>query len=305
MRSWFFLFSCNLMWALQFTCVKLVQDQVGSLFTVWGPMTLSTILLYPLVRAERRQDSAPDERRWKDAWAYLLLAALGVFPAQVLTTWGTRLSLASNAALISLTIPISMAIMAVLILGERMTAARWVSFGLAITGVLLCSSSDLRHLDFSRGFWAGNMLVFLGTLGSAFYNTYGKKMMQRYTPMEMLFYTYAAMFVLMTPLTLMREPDVFRRIPHFTGQTWIGLILLTFFHNFLSMVLFLKALKKLDAIQAALSIYLVTFFGVPIAAIWLGERLTLAGIAGGVLVLGSTLLITLWEQQRAASRSAS
>lgn len=305
MRSWFFLFSCNLMWALQFTCVKLVQDQVGSLFTVWGPMTLSTLMLYPLVRAERRQDSAPDERRWKDVWAYLLLAAVGVFPAQVLTTWGTRLSLASNAALISLTIPISMAIMAVLILGERMTVARWVSFGLAIAGVLLCSSSDLRHLDFSRGFWAGNLLVFLGTLGSSFINTYGKKMMERYTPMQMLFYMYVASFVILTPLVLAREPEVFRRIPQFTGQTWIGLILLTFFHNFLSMVLFLKALKKLDAIQAALSIYLVTFFGVPIAAIWLGERLTLGGIAGGVLVLGSTLLITLWEQKRSASRAAS
>ncbi len=293
------------MWALQFTCVKLVQDQVGSLFTVWGPMTLSTLMLYPLVRAERRQDSAPGERRWKDVWSYLLLAALGVFPAQVLTTWGTRLSLASNAALITLTLPISMAIMAALILGERMTSARWVSFGLAIGGVLLCSSSDLRHMDFSRGFWAGNMLVFLGTLGSSFINTYGKKMMERYTPMQMLFYMYVASCVILTPLVLAQEPDVFRRIPQFTGQTWIGLILLTFFHNFLSMVLFLKALKKLDAIQAALSIYLVTFFGVPIAAIWLGERLTLGGIAGGVLVLGSTLLITLWEQKLAASRAAS
>ena len=28
MRSWLFLFCCNLMWALQFTCIKLVQDQV-------------------------------------------------------------------------------------------------------------------------------------------------------------------------------------------------------------------------------------------------------------------------------------
>jgi len=49
MRSWFLLFACNLMWALQFTCVKLVQDQVGPLFTVWGPMTLATVMLYPLI----------------------------------------------------------------------------------------------------------------------------------------------------------------------------------------------------------------------------------------------------------------
>src|SRR2546426_4231670 len=58
MRSWFFLFSCNLMWALQFTCVKLVQDQVGSLFTVWGPMTLATLMLYPLIRSERGKEGA-------------------------------------------------------------------------------------------------------------------------------------------------------------------------------------------------------------------------------------------------------
>lgn len=305
MRSWFFLFSCNLMWALQFTCVKLVQDQVGSLFTVWGPMTLSTIMLYPLVRAERRHDRGPDRRRWQDVFAYFLMAAVAVFPAQVLVTWGTRMSLASNAALIALTAPITMAIMAVLILGERMSAGRWVSFGLAILGVLLCSASDLRHLDFGKGYWAGNALIFLGTTGSGFYNTYGKKMMERYTPMEMLYYTYLAMFVIMTPLTLLKEPDVFRRIPHFTVQTWVGMILLTFFHNFLSMVLFLKALKKLDAIQAALSIYLVTFFGVPIAALWLGERLTLAAIAGGILVLASTLLITLWEHRQTVSAAAS
>jgi drug/metabolite transporter (DMT)-like permease len=211
------------------------------------------------------------------------------------------MSTASNAAVIALSAPITMAILAVIILGERMTASRWISFALAVFGVLLCSGSDLRHAQFASGYWAGNMLVFLGLTGSGFYNTYGKKMMGRYTPMEMLFYTYLAMFVIMTPLVLVQEMDVFARIPHFTGATWTGMILLTFFHNFLSMVLFLKALKALDAIQASLSNYLVTFFGVPIAAIWLGERLTVPAIIGGVLVLGSTLLITLWENRQAGA----
>ena len=52
--SWTLLFAANLMWALQFTCIKLVQDQVGPMFTVWGPMTLTTLMLYPLVRGEMR-----------------------------------------------------------------------------------------------------------------------------------------------------------------------------------------------------------------------------------------------------------
>jgi drug/metabolite transporter (DMT)-like permease len=118
--------------------------------------------------------------------------------------------------------------------------------------------------------------------------------------MEMLFYTYVAMLVIMTPLVILKEAVVLRQIPSFTARTWIGLALLTFFHNYLSMVLFLKALNQLDAIQAALSNYLITFFGVPIAAIWLGERLRPAAILGGLIVLGSTLLITIWDSRKPA-----
>ena len=70
MRSWVFLFLCNLMWALQFTCIKLVQDQVGSLFTVWGPMTLATLMLWPLIRAQRKRSPVRAPRPRRDIWLY-------------------------------------------------------------------------------------------------------------------------------------------------------------------------------------------------------------------------------------------
>jgi EamA-like transporter family len=61
------------------------------------------------------------------------------------------------------------------------------------------------------------------------------------------------------------------------------MILLTVIHNFLSMVLFLKALQQVDATQAALSNYVITFFGVPIAALWLGEKLGAAAPIRGTV----------------------
>ncbi len=304
MRSWLLLFACNLMWALQFTCVKLVQDQVGALFTVWGPMTLATLMLLPMIAREKRQSRQKSERFKKDLLAFFLLALVGIFPGQTIITWGTRLSLASNAALLMLTLPISTAFLAHIFLAERMTGIRWISFALAIVGVLMCSGLQIENLHFGRGYLLGNTLIFLGTLGSAFYNSYSKKVLERYSPLEVLFYTYLGMFVIMTPLVVSREASVFSHIPSFTARTWVGLALLTFFHNFLSMVLFLKALKQLDAIQAALSNYLITFFGVPIAAIWLGERLTPLAVVGGLIILGSTLLITLWDKQRGQTQAS-
>jgi drug/metabolite transporter (DMT)-like permease len=307
MKSWLLLLACNLMWALQFTCIKLVEDQVGPLFTVWGPMAIAALLLYPLVRAERVEvpvEPAPRFSVGANLRLYTLLIVLGVFPGQMLVTWGTRSTLASNAALISLTLPVCTAVMAFLFLGERMTAVRWASFGLAIVGVTMCSVRELGGLQFNRANLLGNALILLGNLGSAFYNSYGKKALERHSPLRVLFYTYVGMLALMLPFVLMEERDVFARMGAFSARTWIGLGLLALLHNFLSMVLFLKALKVLHAIQAALSNYLISAFGVPIAVWWLGERFTLLGILGGLLVLVSTLLITVCEELRRAPAPA-
>jgi drug/metabolite transporter (DMT)-like permease len=108
------------MWALQFTCIKLTQDQVGPYFTVWGPMLLSTIFLVPFVW----KDFKKGDKKLKDILVFVQLALLGVFPAQVLMTWGTQYSLASNAAILTLTLPVITALFAFLILKEKMNRVR-------------------------------------------------------------------------------------------------------------------------------------------------------------------------------------
>ncbi len=287
--SWVLLFLCNLMWSLQFTCIKLTQDQVGPYFTVWAPMLLATLLLAPFALQEFKKGG----KKFKDVLIFVQLALLGVFPAQVLMTWGTQYSLASNAAILTLCLPVITAIFAFLLLKEKMNRIRWISFIIAITGVVLCSMGDIKQLNFGSKYALGNILIFLAIVGNAYYNTGIKKIADRYTEIELVFFTYIVMVILLTPLVMYYEQDVFARIPSFTNQTWIGMTLLTVFHNFLSMILFFKALKILDAMQVALSNYLIAFFGLPIAAIWLSETLNMMAVAGGILVLISTLIITI------------
>ena len=277
------------MWSLQFTCIKLTQDQVGPYFTVWAPMLLATLFLAPFAM----NDFSRGGKKFKDVIIFGQLALLGVFPAQVLMTWGTQYSFASNAAIITLALPVVTAVFAFLLLKEKMNKVRWLSFIIAIIGVILCSTSDLKQFNFGSKYAIGNLLIFLAIVGNAYYNTGIKKIASRYSEMELLFFTYVVMIILLTPLVIYYERDVFGHIPVFTKQTWIGMALLTFFHNFLSMLLFFKALKVLDALQVALSNYLIAFFGLPVAAIWLGEKLNSLAVAGGILVLISTLIITI------------
>src|SRR5688500_13148271 len=117
--SWSVLFACNLMWALQFTCIKLVQDQVGPFSTVFIPMTLATLFMVPFVFNDVRNNV---NRKLSDLNIFVLLALLGQFPAQVLLTIGTQQSTASNGSIISLTLPVVSALLAVIILKEKMNS---------------------------------------------------------------------------------------------------------------------------------------------------------------------------------------
>jgi drug/metabolite transporter (DMT)-like permease len=256
-------------------------------------MLLAAILLAGFAISDFKKGG----KKISDVLIFIQLALLGAFPAQVLMTWGTQYSLASNAAILTLCLPVFTALLAFLILGEKMNKIRWVSFVIAIIGVILCSTGDIKQLNFGSKYAVGNILIFLAIIGNSYYNVGIKKVADRYTEREMVFYTYVVMVILLTPLVLYFEKDVFIKIPSFTLQTWIGMSLLTIFHNFLSMLLFFKALKMLDAMQVALSNYLVAFFGLPIAAIWLGEKLSSQAVAGGILVLISTLIITIVDSR--------
>ncbi len=308
LRDWALLLLCNLIWASQFVLVKIVQKQMGPVFATFFPMTLATLLLVPIVRWGRGRQNDPNGPTavfgasrvgTRDTFEFILIGVFGQVVAQLFVTWGVRLSLASNAALLMLALPVSTAVMAYFFLGERMTPVRWLSFGLAIVGVLECSGIDWKELNLLNSkFLFGNLMIFLSVNGSAFYNAYSKKLLGRFSPLQVLLYSYYAVVAFMLPITLYAEPQGFRDLPRFSPVVWAGLLLLALFQYLLSMVIFLNVLTRLDATQAGLSNYLIPFFGVMIAAAVLRERLTGFMILGGVLVLASTLLVTVYEERQ-------
>ena len=275
-RDWILLLLCNLMWASQFVLVKIVQEQLGPVAATSIPMLIATVLLIPIVRWEARsQRSARPPVPRADWFRFLIIGVLGQVVAQLFITWGLRFSLASNAALLMLTLPIATTVMAYFLLGETMSRVRWISFALAIAGVVECSGVDWKELDLSRkGYLVGNLLIFVSVCGSAFYNVYSKKLLERYTPLQVLLYSYYFVVAVLLPITFYIEPGAFHQLGSFTLKTWIGIALLAVFQYCLSMVIFLSVLTRLDATQASLSNYMIPFFGLVIAAVVLHERLT-------------------------------
>src|SRR6266849_1330445 len=218
LRDWGLLLACNLIWSSQFVLVKIVQEQMGPVAATFFPMTLATLMLVPMMR---REGALHGRMPRSDILQFILIGVFGQVVAQLFITWGVRFSLASNAALLMLALPVSTAVMAYFFLGERMSAIRWVSFALAIAGVIECSGVDWKQLDMtsSKFFW-GNVMIFLSVNGSAFYNVYSKKLLERYSPLRVLLYSYYAVFAFLLPITLYSEPGSFHDLPRFTYKIW-------------------------------------------------------------------------------------
>jgi drug/metabolite transporter (DMT)-like permease len=77
---------------------------------------------------------------------------------------------------------------------------------------------------------------------------------------------------------------------------WLAFAFLAIFMYGLSMLLFFYVLQHLPVTVASASLYLVPVFGILLAALFLGERLTPVAIAGTAVVLLSTVAIMRWDK---------
>jgi drug/metabolite transporter (DMT)-like permease len=291
---WYFtlLALAKFIWAAQGTAVKVLDSKLGPIAITFVPFWITTLLLVPLLLRNPNKVK-PTKRDW---FSFFIAGVGGQVLAQLGMTWGITRSLASNAAILNLLIPVISAVLASLMLHEKLTKLRAASFAIGLVGVLLLSVEDLRHSEFlDSKMLSGNLLILAGCAGSSFYNVYCKGLMQRFQEVEILIYSYIFASLASIPLLIWVEPLSFRVFATFDTKSWLAFAFLAIFMYGVSMLLFFYVLQFIDVTLASTSLYLVPVFGVILGATLLGERLSPLAIVGAVVVLGATVLIMQFE----------
>jgi drug/metabolite transporter (DMT)-like permease len=294
---YFFLLAlASLIWSGQGIAVKVLDPHLGPIAITFLPFYVTTLLFVPLLLRLRRQnpESAPPSA--KDWIRFTIAGVGGQVLAQLGMTWGISKSLASNGAILNLLIPVISAVLASFMLKERLTLLRTASLAIGLVGVVFLSVGDFRQASFgSMRFLIGNLLIFGGCLGSSFYNVYCKGLMQKFQEIEILIFSYVTASLASIPLLIWAEPVHLRSFLALDVKSIAAFLFLALFMYGASMLLFFKALQHLDVTTASTSLYLVPVFGVVLAAVLLGERLSPAALTGAAIVLISTILVVRYD----------
>jgi len=295
---WYFILLAlaSLIWSGQGIAVKFLDPHLGPIAITFLPFYVTTLLFVPLLLRMRRKNPTAANPSRKDWIQFAIAGVGGQVLAQLGMTWGISKSLASNGSILNLLIPVISAVLASIMLKERLTLLRSSSLAIGLLGVAFLSMGDFRQASFgSMKYLTGNLLIFGGCFGSSFYNVYCKGLMKKLKEIEILIYSYITASLFSIPLLIWAEPFHFRSLLAFDAKSIAAFLFLAFFMYGASMLLFFKALQHLDVITASTSLYLVPVFGVLLAASLLGERLSPTALAGAAIVLISTILVVRYD----------
>jgi drug/metabolite transporter (DMT)-like permease len=290
------LIAVNAMWAFQFTGARIATRELGAVLVTLVPLVIATLLILPFAKLNRDLFRRQKRSILKDI---LLLGSLGVVPAQLCLVFGVERTLASNASVLALTVPVLTALCASIFLNEHMTKLRWASFAIAILGVCLVSLDDIHHARlFSIQYVSGNLLVLASCAGSAFNNSYSRRALSHLSAAQVLVWTFIVADLELLLVDVVFDHRGWRQLGHMQASVWWSLILVAVFSLGASMLLYFAVIQSVEVMRAALSVYLLPVFGLMFSAMLLGEKITPNLIAGGVLIFVSCFLVTVFEEWR-------
>lgn len=163
---------------------------------------------------------------------------------------------------------------------ERLTAKQIICFVMSTLGLVLITGVDL----------GGNFIGILFGLGAAvFYATVVliNKFIKNIEGMPRTFLQFVAALVILFPYVLLTSGIT---VANLDGTGWASLITVGVVHTGLAYCLYFPSLKEISGQKAAILSYIDPLVAVIISVTVLGETMTLWQIAGGVLILGFTLL---------------
>ncbi|MDA8424461.1 MAG: EamA family transporter, partial [Nitrospiraceae bacterium] len=189
----------------------------------------------------------------------------------------------SNAVFTHYTAPIFVALLAPIVISERLQKITMLSLPIAVLGmvmIVMAGGGLVLQGEHTAGIVAGT----ISGLAYAFIIIFSRKLSR------MLMH-HKAVVLLPWITTVVMAPAVFLSDYHLDGRQMSLLLLTGVFHSTLAPLLYYDALRKVMAQHAAILGYMEPLAAIPLAYVLLSETPSLFALFGGALILFSGYLV--------------
>ena len=223
-------------------------------------------------------------------WGVLLIqGVVGIFLFSVFALYGLKYTNAIDANIITSTTPLSMMLIAVLLLGERLTMRRVSALLLALLGTLAINVLGTHDGGTRQDVWFGNGLVVLAVLAEGVFFGFGKLLKSPISSTWLSLILTAIGSVLFAPFAAYSAVSTdWSQVP---WTTWLLVLYTGVALTAFGVVLMNRGLQQVPASNASIFTALMPVSGVVLSVIFLREQFHWYHALGMVLVLAAMALV--------------
>jgi drug/metabolite transporter (DMT)-like permease len=207
---------------------------------------------------------------------------------------------AGIGGLIYATQPLFIALLAVVMLGEKLTLSIILGLILAILGTVLLLWGDLTRVALNQSYLDGILLLLLASFAWAFYSIPGKSIFQRYGSVSI---TALSTIIATLPMLALASPGTLDTLHAMTIRQWLEVLYLATCSTFIAMLTWTYAAARLPATTTGPFLYLIPVIAVLAGVLVLGETLTLSTILGGLCIILGVAVAQFGPRMIAITRS--
>ena len=221
-------------------------------------------------------------------WLYLVLQALcGGLLYMVLMLYGLRYTSAMSAGIITSTVPVCVALLAVLLLGERLGRRNAAALALAVAGILAVNTASPRA-EIAPSPLAGNALMAGAVIAESLFVIFARRMAAVLAPYRMAFAINLIGLVLVAPFAL--ADLALGSLAAVPWAIWLLPVLYALTSSVLALVLWYRGLASVPASEAAIFTSTFPIAALAVSILFLGEEPLWVHGLGLACVLGAIAL---------------
>ena len=219
-----------------------------------------------------------------------LLSLFGTGLHYSVQTIGLKYTTASNASIYAVTGPVTILIIAVLFLGERLTVKKAGGLILAMTGVITVMGIKTLASFEVKDHMLGDLLVFASIFMWGVFTVLGKSMTKRMNALELTAIVTFIGSLSMIPFGWFEMRTSAFSILSIGREAWLAIAFLGITCSFLATLLYFKALEKTESQKVGVYLYTIPPMTYIIASFYLGEKIGANLIIGSLFVLAGVYI---------------